>query len=248
MDTLITFVEVEGFLKNPPSLAPTRLRVLCRHMIDVLRQLSCPQSAIHGWAGLIMHPTMYAMIEIIPFQVQHDPGDVPTLPTFAVPALIKITKRLFKRDKTYFRLYKNIYHACYKMLNNNIANEFKMSPDPCLIDWNSTMSIQEILNQLELAHSHPTGHELLQNNALFCLPFHSTETPECLFCCIKQCQEIQVIANNPYTLMQLMTNTVQLLMALGIFPARESKDWEAMPNKTYTSLKVLIHGAMRGVL
>jgi hypothetical protein len=63
MDTLITFAEVEGFLKNSPSLVPrpdfTRLRALRKHMINALKQISCPQSAIHGWAGLVMHPTMY---------------------------------------------------------------------------------------------------------------------------------------------------------------------------------------------
>jgi hypothetical protein len=143
MDTLITFVDLKGFLKNPPSLAPhpdfTLLRALHQHMIDVLRQLSCPQSAIQGWAGLVMHPTMYAMIKMVPFQVPRDPGNVPTLPAFAMPASIKITERLFKRDKTYFTSYKNIYRECYKMLNNNIANKFKMSPDPRLIGWNSTM-------------------------------------------------------------------------------------------------------------
>jgi hypothetical protein len=99
-------------------------------MIDKLKQLSCPQSAIHGWAGHIMHPTMYALIKMVAFQVPGDPGDVPTLPAFAAPAQIKIAKHLFKRDKTYFMSYKNIYRACFKMLNDNIANEFKMSTDP----------------------------------------------------------------------------------------------------------------------
>jgi hypothetical protein len=41
MDTLITFVEVEGFLKIPPSHAPRRdftcLRALRCHMIKVLK-------------------------------------------------------------------------------------------------------------------------------------------------------------------------------------------------------------------
>jgi hypothetical protein len=54
---------------------PARLH---RHMIKVLKQLSCPQSAIYGWAGLIMHPTMYVLIEIVPFQVPNNPGDLPT--------------------------------------------------------------------------------------------------------------------------------------------------------------------------
>jgi hypothetical protein len=76
---------------------------------------------------------MYALIKMVPLQVPRNPGVVPTLPSFAAPAPIKITKRLFKRDKTYFRLYKNIYRACFKMLNDNIAEKFKMSPNPRLI-------------------------------------------------------------------------------------------------------------------
>ncbi len=155
------------------------------------------------------------MIKIAPFQVPHDPGNVPTLPTFATPGPIKIAERLFKRDKMYFTSYKNIYRVCYKMLNDNIANKFKMSPDPRLIGWNSTMSIQEILNQLKLAYGRPTGHKLLQNDALFCSLFCNTEAPERLFWRIVQCQEIQVIADYPYTPMQLMTSAVQLLMASG---------------------------------
>jgi hypothetical protein len=145
MDTLIMFVEVEGFLKNPPSLAPhtdfTCLHALHRHMIKALKQLSCPQSAIHEWARLSMHPTMYALIKTVPFQVPNNPGNVPTLPSFAAPVAIKIAKHLFERDKTYFTSYKNIYCACFKMMNIYIANKFKMSPDPRLIGWNLTMSI-----------------------------------------------------------------------------------------------------------
>ncbi len=129
------------------------------------------------------------------------------------------------------------------MLNNNIANKFKMSPNPRLIGWNLTMSIQDILNQLELAYGCLSGHKLLHNHTLFCLPFCATEAPKHLIWRIKQCQEIQAIADDPYTPMQLMTNTIQLLMASGIFLMREFKDWETRPNKRYNSLKLFVHGA-----
>jgi hypothetical protein len=102
-------------------------------MIEALKQLSCPQSAIHGWAGLLMHPTMYALIKMVPFQVPNNPGNIPTLPSFAAPAAIITAKHLFEKDKTYFTSYTNIYHVCFKMPNDNIANEFKMSPNPRLI-------------------------------------------------------------------------------------------------------------------
>jgi hypothetical protein len=154
----------------------------------------------YAWMGWTCHaPNNVCIDQNIPFQVPNDPSDVPMLPSFAMPAAIKIAKRLFERDKTYFTLYKNIYRACCKMLNNNIANEFKMSPDPRLIGWNSTMSIQDILNQLKLTYGRPSQHELLHNDTLFCLTFHATKAPKCLFWCLEQCQEIQVIADNPYT-------------------------------------------------
>jgi hypothetical protein len=74
MDTLIMFMEVEGFLQNPPTLMPrpdfTRLQALHHHMIEVLKQLSCPQSAIHGWDGLVMHPTVYALSKWSPSRSQ----------------------------------------------------------------------------------------------------------------------------------------------------------------------------------
>ncbi len=180
---------------------------------------------------------------MVPFQVPNDPGNVPTLPSFAAPAAIKIAKRLFERDKMYFTSYKNIYSACFKMLKNNIANKFKMSPNPRLIGWNLTMSIQDILNQLKLAYERPSRHKLLQNDTLFCSTFCAAKAPERLFLCIKQCQKIQVIADNLYTLMQLMTNAVQLLMASGIFLMRKFEDWEAIPNKMYNSFKLFVHGA-----
>jgi hypothetical protein len=74
------------------------------------------------------------------------PRNVPTLPSFAAQAAIKIAKHLFEREKMYFMLYKNIYSTCFKILNDNITNKFKISPDPHLIGWNSTMSIQDVLN------------------------------------------------------------------------------------------------------
>ncbi len=61
------------------------------------------------------------------------------------------------------------------------------------------MSIQDILNQIKLVYGCPSGHKLLRNDSLFCLTFCATKAPECLFWCIEQCQEIQVIADNPYT-------------------------------------------------
>jgi hypothetical protein len=85
-------------------------------------------------------------------------------------------------------------------------------------------------------------HKLLQNNALIRSPFCATEAPS-LFWHIKQCQEIQVIADNPYTPMKLMTNAVQLLMTSRIFPMRKFKDWDATPNKRYNSLKIFVYRA-----
>jgi hypothetical protein len=79
MDHLITYKEAMGFIKNPPSLAPlpdiAEIRALQKHYKTGLTQLTCPQSLIHGWAGLVMDPVMYALLEpITPFTAVVDPG------------------------------------------------------------------------------------------------------------------------------------------------------------------------------
>ncbi len=81
------------------------------------------------------------------------------------------------------------------------------------------------------------------NDVLFRSPFLPSKAPELLFYCIEQCQEIQTIADKPYTNKQIISNAIRLLMALGIFPLKEFDTWDAMPNKMYPILKTFVHEA-----
>jgi hypothetical protein len=78
MDTIITFKEVTEFLKNPPSLVPhpdfNQLGALHQHIVTALKQLTCPQSPIHGWSGLAIDPGVYALLEPRAFAELPNPG------------------------------------------------------------------------------------------------------------------------------------------------------------------------------
>jgi hypothetical protein len=84
-----------------------------------------------------------------------------------------------------------------------------------------------------------------QNDLLFQspFPFLPSKASEMLFCRIEQCQEIQTIAEDPYTPKQIISNAVRLLMASGIFPLKEFDTWKALPIKTYLILKTFVHEA-----
>ncbi len=81
MDTIITYNEVAALVANPPSIAPrpnfTNLCILQRHLQHALQRLSCPQSNIHGWAGLIMACPMYALLATMLFRIPADQGPLP---------------------------------------------------------------------------------------------------------------------------------------------------------------------------
>ena len=109
--------------------------------------------------------------------------------------------------------------------------------------WNSSVSIRTILEQLEWSYGKPDAMSLFHNNTLFRSAFPATNAPEMLFHQIKQCQEIQTIAQDPYTPTQIINNAVQLLMLSGIFPLKEFDTWEAMAAKSYPLLKTFIHEA-----
>jgi len=73
MDYVISYDEIAALVANPPSLAPrpnfTNLRNLRRHIQRALMRVSCPQSNILGWAGLIMSRAMYGLLTTTPFQI-----------------------------------------------------------------------------------------------------------------------------------------------------------------------------------
>jgi hypothetical protein len=173
MDAVITYDEAVGFLKNPPSLEPClnfiNIRALQKHIVQGLAQLSCPQSTIHGWLGLAMDPTTYLLWEGVDFVVPPDPGPTVISPGGVVVAqtVMKMTQAMFDRDKNYFLCYKNISRACFRMLDANVAAQFKVSNNAALTEWNSTMSIIDILAQLQGSYSKPNMMMLFENDTLF---------------------------------------------------------------------------------
>ena len=248
MDYLITYEEATGFLKNPPSLVPrpdfVKLRALRKHFITGLTPLVCPQSLIHGWTGIVMDPVMYALLEpTMPFAAITDPGNFAVYQKISTDAVIKMTNKVFARNKNYYLSFININRACFRTLNNNIGNQFKVSNLANMTGWNSSMSIRTIFEQLEQSYGKPEAMALFHNDTLFCSTFPATEAPEMLFHQIKQCKDIQTIAQDPYTPTHIINNAVRLLMSSSIFPLKEFDTWEAMAVKLYPLLKPFIHEA-----
>jgi hypothetical protein len=221
MDTIVTFNKVAEFLRNPPTMAPcpdiAKLQALCQHIMKALKQTECPQSFIHGWLGLTMAPSMYALLEPNAFVAPVNPGPAPVYTPFVTPVAIKMVNATFERDKNDFVSYKNINRACFRMLDTLVLNQYKASNTPSLIGWNATMSIQFILSQLEDAYGKQLAAALFANDTLFKSAFSSTEAPELLFYHIEQCQEIMTLGKLRYTLKQVIANELRLLMASQIF-------------------------------
>jgi hypothetical protein len=155
MDHLNTYEEAVVFKKNPPSLAPrpdfARIRALRKHIVTAHKLIVCPQSAIHGWGGLVMDPVMYALLKPTAplFIGVNNPGNFPVYANFAPEAAIKMTDKQFKRDKNYFLSFVNINWAHFFMLDSTIADQFRVSNTPTMTGWNSSMSICSIIEQFE---------------------------------------------------------------------------------------------------
>jgi hypothetical protein len=210
--------------------------------MQALKQFDCPQSLIYGWAGLVMDPIMYALIETDMFVQPPEPGDSPQYPQFAIPQAIKTCKCLWENAQNGYLLYINISRVCFRMLDELVQDQYKVSNDSNLLGWNPTMSIQLILAQLGNLYGKPTANIIWNNNILFAANFSSVDAPEMLFHQIEQCLEVAIIGTTPFTAAQLVNNTMHLLLKSGIFPTREFESWDAIPNKTWPVLKNFVHG------
>ena len=145
------------------------------------------------------------------------PGNLqyPPLPVLSRATLATIDAR-YTRARNYWRTYLNIKRACYNMLDDTVDNAFKVSNDPALTGWNPSMNIIDMLDQLVTTYGRPTPMALLQNDTLFRSTYSPIDTPEVLFLRIANCQEVQVLGEDPFTQIQLRNNAVHLLLSCGL--------------------------------
>jgi hypothetical protein len=153
MNTTISYDTVVGLLANQPSLEPCpnffNLRALQTNFARALKKVPCPQSAVNGWAGAVLAPAMFALIDSNVFHW--------TITTTAVPAFPE--RFVQNADGTQGALLAKHYHdtglnicrACFDVLDAHIADAYKTAPagSPNTVRWNSTMLPNEIFDQLD---------------------------------------------------------------------------------------------------
>ena len=90
MNTVISYDAVRTLLANPPSINPRpnffNIRKLRKHFAKALKKIPCPQLAVNGWAGAVMSPKMYALIDQNMFHLN-------IAPTTTTPVCPKIQSR-----------------------------------------------------------------------------------------------------------------------------------------------------------
>jgi hypothetical protein len=175
--------------------------------------------------------------------IRRHPGPTAIYPQWAAPTNIKMIDATFIREKNYFLSYQNIEQVCFRMFDANIGAQYKVSNNPTLTVWNSTVFILDILTHLQDSYGKPMMMTLFQNGVTFWAAMAPTNSPEMLFYRIEQCQEIQRIRKLPYSNDQIIANAVRILIQSNIFPLKEFVAWEAIALKTYPALKTFMHKA-----
>ena len=113
---------------------------------------------------------------------------------------------IFTRAHNEWNSYRNIQQTCFCMLDELVSNQFKVSNIPTLTGWNASMSITNMLNQLETTYGKPNAMRLFANDTIFRSVFNPNDVPKALFHHIEQCQEITVLLRDPYSNVQVSNN------------------------------------------
>jgi hypothetical protein len=135
----------------------------------------------------------------------------------------------------------NIRRAVFNILDDNIDDAFKVSNNPALVGWNQSMEPREMFDQITSTYGKPTPAALLQNDTLFRSGYSPNDAPEVLFRRIEDCQEVQILGEDPYTAQQLLNNAVRLLLQCGLY-TRDFEDWDRKPrsDRIWTNLKTFV--------
>jgi hypothetical protein len=250
MDVTITFDKVTALIgPTLPSLAPRptfkSIRVLRRHLEHALQNLPCPQSTYLGWKGLVMSCGMYTLL--LPnnaFRLPVDPGLARIFTRAAPNKLTPLTRTeqatvdtAFAQQKHYFQSMQNIEHACFTVLDASIDDAFKVSNNPAIVGWHAGIVTRKILDQLSQIYGHPTLAALELDDVAFPSQYSAANAPKVLFRCIKNCAEIAILGNNPYTDCQLINNAIRLLLTTGLY-IRPFKVWDRLLPVAQTWIKL----------
>jgi hypothetical protein len=129
------------------------------------------------------------------------------------------------------------------MLDASVSAQFKVSNNPSLTGWNATMSVLDILTQLQDSYGKPDMMTIFKKETLYRSLMAPSDSPEVLFYRIDQCQEVQLIGKVPFTTEQIIANTVRILIGSNLLPTKEFDTWEALPIKTWATLKTFFQAA-----
>jgi hypothetical protein len=269
MDSTITYDTVKALVANPPSLGDSpnffNLRALQNHFARVLKWIACPQSQVNRWAGFVLIPSMYSLIDLKPLDLKllnlPTTTGVPKFPpiyavdgTTVIPYTREQTLRItatFTCQKNDYDTVCNIYRAVYNTLDAHVDDAFKVaSPTtPLTISWNALMSLNNIFDQMMKTYGRPTPDAMHQNTMTFLSPYNPQDLPEILFKCCANCQEVAIIANVKYTDEQLLINVIDLLTRCGLYQC-DLEDWDhkSDANKTWLNLRPFIQEAYQRCL
>ncbi len=158
MDTTITYDTIVGLLANLPSIDPCpnffNLGNLRTHFSLALKKIPCPQSSVNGWAGAVLSPAMYALINPTPFHWNITTTPVSEFPlryaattdgslgasiAFTHKEILTITAK-HTRTKHYHDTGTNICHACFNTLDTHVNDAYKTAPlsSPNTVGWNAS--------------------------------------------------------------------------------------------------------------
>jgi hypothetical protein len=108
------------------------------------------------------------------------------------------------------------------------------------------MTVRKILDQLSNIYGQLTPAAMELNNVTFHSQYSAADAPKVLFRCIKNCAEIAILGQNPYTDCQLINNAVRLLLTTGLYQ-RPFKEWDRLlpAAQTWIALQALIQEAFQ---
>jgi hypothetical protein len=197
------------------------------HFARRLKQITCPQSPVNGWAGFVLTPAMYALIDPKPFNLKLlnllTTTGVPKFPpiysaegTTVIPYTCKQTLCITAAltcQKNYYGTVCNVYRTVYDTPDAHVDDAFKVAlpTNPPTVGWNASMLLNDIFDQLMKSYGCPMPNAMRQNMMTFLAPYNPQDLPEILFKHCTDCQEVAIIANVKYTNKQLLMNVINLL-------------------------------------
>jgi hypothetical protein len=217
----LTFERVREHIGAIPTMHPRptfdNINNAVIHLVRKLQQLPAPhQSTRNGYAGKILSPAEYALLDTQAWRDWPYPGPHHTFPPNSTREIMEQEKTVWAANTEVYNSEQNVDRAIIAALDIAVPDDFKYG-GAATNGWSGDMTSRAIIASLKEKYGKPGPADKAKIEAIFMKPYNPNRPIESMLKELETARMMSILAKIPYTMDQLLDKALTKIQVTNQF-------------------------------